>query len=277
VGKFLKSENGFSIVQVMVAAGLASIVMLAFMNMFSDAYKKEADLKSRQEARDFADELYVAVMKGSCGLIAPGVTFDSKAIAVDLTSDAPIEIPQLYGAYGQVFSPGTKYGNLTFSANGIRIFPIKRNSLLMGEELAKILEKSDAEKTTLITAGGYIIKGTAGSLEYLAEMVMQLDKPKGAGAGVIPIRTLVLFETKAPDPANPTALIISGCRSIPEVKAAKLACEGTKIGSQTGFWDDQNFVCTFVLPNESQSTAGHCPANDSCNVNPASYISNSIP
>lgn len=72
IARTCKSSSGFSLVEVLVAAALASAVSLGLASLFRDSFENSAKIEAQQIRRDLADELRVIARTESfCGMTEP--------------------------------------------------------------------------------------------------------------------------------------------------------------------------------------------------------------
>lgn len=232
--KMLSNQKGLGLLEVIIAAGLLSVVAYGIMQMTSLGFKSSADLDSRQEMRDLRDEFYLAIKSSGCGLVADGQTFQDADIGLDVTSASKINLSHLYSRYGQEFIAGQKYGTVAIKTTEPFIFaPPSKNSPF-----------TEHLPVSAKTAGGYYSVGDG----YLGEITINLSKSASAGQGVMPMRFLTLVEVDADKK-------ISSCKSLAELSDAKEACNSMRSGdNKLEFeWSDADAKCLVTTLSESPS------------------------
>jgi hypothetical protein len=236
----LNNQKGVSIIEALMGLGILGAMALGFSQMFSDGYKRSADLTQKQEARDLKDELNVAVKRNACGLLAPATATNPTPLVtdlnlvVDVTSSGPVILPALYGFLGQKFESGNKYGRLTIANNNPFIIRgLSRNSPL-----------TQGLSAAAKTAGNYYLLGD----EYLGEIQVKLNKSKGSGSGTETITFIAYLKI------DPVTNILTDCKSVSEISSLKDTCNGMAEGDNINFvWDENTMSCsvTVTVPTSS--------------------------
>ena len=89
----LKNKRGFSLVEIIVAAGLLAAVALGVSGLMSNASKSEKMLSSRFNARQFYDELSETLKENQCAIPElfneSGITFTDLSWTVDTKLNLP--------------------------------------------------------------------------------------------------------------------------------------------------------------------------------------------
>ncbi len=245
-------EDGFGILETLIALGLLGAIALGVMQMMEQGYKASSDLNSRQELRYLKDEFHLALIADGCG-----VDLDSLP-PLDLSKSDQVKFTELEGVSGQTFVGGMQYGKISIHKDNPFYFapPSRKSPILEG--LDPSLQK---------TSGGYWKLDTG---EYVAELVINIVKPKSAGGREIPMRFLAFLTL------NPGTTKIGTCKSVTGISSAKEGCSSMSGLNMNFEWNDTTAKCdvTLTLPPSAggASTGGASAGAASPGAAPTSGI-----
>jgi hypothetical protein len=256
------NQNGFSLMSTIVATGLVGALSLGVMRLLDQGYKGSSDLNARQELRDIRDEFYVSLKTNSCGLVSANELLENKDLKFNEDDGKNIPISSLYNRFHTEFKPGTQYGKLTIKkTDPFFISPLGRNSPFL--EGGGNIEK---------TKGGFFKLSDS---EYVAELNIQMVKPKSAGKGsngegvMVPLSFTVLLEVIEGK--------ITGCKTMSQLSAAKESCESmySENGEIDFEWESETNKCSVTVINNNSSTDTY-DTDEPGAVDPMKYILSSI-
>jgi type II secretory pathway pseudopilin PulG len=265
-------REGMTILEVLIAAGIMSVLAMAFATMFANAFKREAQLEHKQASREYRDEIDYALAGENCGL--PAASFSPSAtITVNptVTTETPIfqtpgDCTKTLTSVGKIIGCNTAVGPLTIIRAAIG--PMTYASALT---------------TGTVTTGSYsaVVAATATNPGYYyGEIRVHFLMPAGAQNPATPATPVITVSR------HPVLLKINssnglvGCRTIRDVAYSRKSCEETRIDGAVPIWidttnyivgeEDSLFTCNLesVDPDPSETTT--CLFPDGCGTTPTS-------
>lgn len=254
------SERGFTLVEVLVAVGLSTIVLFLVVKMMTDGTWADIRLNIRQETRDATEELKQMAKSPACGINQllgnSGTTGSNKTIAItadffeELAAEDTAfvskrfnEIP-LNGASGDGLSSnalnfvmGRMYGKLRIS--DIRIMPLKIPTATTPDFSYNFINPHKVR----------------------AQLYVAFEPQAGAAEGQLQtIRYPVILHLNDDNSA------IVNCNSIEELATTIQMCN--HFG---GEWLEELQSCDIQSNSTTTGQPTTCPVNDNCGVS-SQYI-----
>lgn len=251
----MNRDDGFGIMEVIIAIGLMAVLSLGLMRLMDNSYKSSADLNVRQEIRDLRDEFYTAIKSSGCGLSGPNEDVKDKNYKIDITKSTGLNLQRLYGRYGQSFKAEERYGKVTIAKDSpFKLGPLSRNSPLI-----------EGLPANAKTPGGYYLMDT----KVAAELSIQLTSNNKARPS---LKFMALLTLDASD-------IITDCTSIAELTSAKESCTTMQEsdGKLMFEWNDLTSKCDVTMAETPDSSDGRYNLNEPGDVDPKLYILSKIP
>lgn len=215
-----QEKSGFSLVEVLVAAGMASILALVISFMMISAKKQSVILDDRQSARTMRDEFQQAINSENCGIVPSTagsstlLSFNSDLVGL---SESEREIQEI-SASGITLKAGTIYQKNKILK--IRLDPHK--DLTTNTESFRINGGNPADDTAL-----------RADINIFYEA--QIPGSPGVNFTPAPSRHPVVIETK--DVAHQEVV---GCRSLQALNVVKESCLAAD-----GTWNDEPIAASY--------------------------------
>lgn len=242
--KYIDNKNGFSLVEVMVAIAIMSIISYMISAMLVNSAKSEATTKARIEAQELAKEVNEIMKETGCGL--PDVTKPTGIKVTDTnwvatkTYDLPLGLSSLY----LNLKDGDRYGNIKINSIKLTGYRNKKDKIIQYFALP-----APFSSTTMVKAA----------------VAVEIEAPATSLATIyIPVTLDINVATQ----------VINGCsKELEDDKTADM-CK-----SFSGTYNELTQKCDLPCPdgqvenddNECIQPPGNgymCKYNDPCNVSP---------
>jgi prepilin-type N-terminal cleavage/methylation domain-containing protein len=264
------NRKGMTLVEILIVAAIMGVLAIGFATMFSNAFKREAQLEHKQASREYRDEIDYALAGENCGLPATFFTDKIPVIPINDNGELPIfdsKVDDLctttLSSVGKIIGCNTAVGPLTIIRAAIG--PLTYAQALSGPD---------------VTPGEYKNVATG---YYYGEIRVHFLMPKGAqnpaqatpegtpAPQVITVsRHPVLLKTQLNGSTGMQELV--GCRTIRDLAYSKKTCEESRINGVEATWigaegedPDDRFTCSHDTDDMDTDTDNTiCPYEKSC-------------
>lgn len=256
-GQALSSEHGFSLVEVLIVAGIMGIMLVGLLAMVANSFQAENRLALNTSSRDFANEVREVVARSQkCGIVSL-----TPSLAVSDASWAA-------STYYDISSTGL--ASPYFNLRGGDVFDGKVKVL-------KIEIGPNYDKVT--TASNYVAIGSTGPSDFANALTVRGSlriSIEGTGGGTMNYKAPIII---------PIQLSLSSDRSqmIDCITAENAADIEALCMQMNGDWDQISLKCEVPCPPGTvdqegecvslteEQTVRHCKPTENCGV-PPEYI-----